>query len=138
MCLILQCPCPLAHHVLGTLHKMCISRAAFSSAHAERTCSQALLSTLEQAHQTPRSSRSPPMRRHTGEKGRERETEIQKSEPNPSCACMHARARTHTQARQKLERAERRSHFLYSPANVIDVGVCISGCVCHADSSGMC
>lgn len=88
MCFILQSLHP-SHHALSTLHKMCISRAALSPAHAERTCSVALLNTY---HGRISASNSPQLhipanenaQKREGERGRERTPRDTKSEPNPT------------------------------------------------------
>lgn len=77
------------HHTLPILHKMCISRAALSPAHAERTCSVALLNTY---HGRISASNSPQLQipanenaqKREGERGRERTPRDTKSEPNPT------------------------------------------------------
>lgn len=90
------CPCAPStnlsipqHHTLRTLHKMCISRAALSPAHAERTCSVALLNTY---HGRISASNSPQLQipanenaqKREGERGREGTRRDTKSEPNPT------------------------------------------------------
>lgn len=90
------CPCasssnlaiPL-HHTLRSLHKMCISRAALSPAHAERTCSVALLNTYHgrisasNSHQLQIPANENAQKRE-GERGRERTPRDTESEPNPT------------------------------------------------------
>lgn len=90
------CPCaPSSNlsippsHALGILHKMCISRAALSPAHAERTCSVALLNTY---HGRISASNSPQLQipanenaqKRERERGRERTQRDTKSAPNPT------------------------------------------------------
>lgn len=73
------CPCASSsnlsippHHALCVLHKMCISRAALSPAHAERTCSVALLNTY---HGRISASNSPPLQIPANENAQKREGE---------------------------------------------------------------
>lgn len=125
-----QCPCasssnlsiPL-HHALRILHKMCISRAALSPAHAERTCSVALLNTY---HGRISASNSPQRKIPANENAQKRvgEREGENGLREIQRVSQIPRKKDTTQ----VERTQRRSHFLYSPANVFDVGVCISGC----------
>ncbi|MEQ2284163.1 hypothetical protein AMECASPLE_018717 [Ameca splendens] len=64
MCFLLQSPYPSPHHTLRILHKMCISRTACSQAHAERTCSVALLNAK---HGTNSASNTPQLQIPTNE-----------------------------------------------------------------------
>lgn len=76
------CPCAPssnlsipAQHTLRILHKMCISRAALFKAHAERTCSVALLNTYHARISVSNSPQldTPPMKMHNSVEERERE-----------------------------------------------------------------
>lgn len=112
-----SCPCAPSsnlsippHHTLCILHKMCISRAALSPAHAPRTCSVALLNT----HHTRISASNSPQPRipanenaqeREGERGRDGTPLHTKSEPNP----------TQTATTQVGENGKG-GHISYSPA----------------------
>lgn len=108
------CPCASSsnlavppHSTLCILHKMCISRTARSPAHAERTCSVALLNTYHgriSASNSLLSPRSPPMKTHKGVKERERERK--------DSARYKDWAKSDTNTHSSSWRTERRSHFL--------------------------
>ncbi len=78
------CPCASSsnlsippHHALRTLHKMCISRTALSPAHAERTCSVALLSTY---HGRISASNTPQLQIPANENAQKREGERERKD----------------------------------------------------------
>lgn len=106
------CPCASSSNLsippstLRALHKMCISRAALSAAHAERTCSVALQDAY---HSRISASKSPQLQIPANENaqrregGKEGEKKTTKRERNP----------THTDTNRSWgRRAGRLSHFL--------------------------
>ena len=136
------CPCASSsnlsippHHAPRILHKMCISRAALSPAHAERTCSVALLNPY---HGRISASNSPQLQVPANENAQKREGERERGgEKRTRRDTKSAPSPAQTDTQHKLS-GRKGGHISYSPANVIDVGVCISGCVCHAWHSRIC